>query len=213
MSRDEKKQQTRKSLMDAALDLVGKGESLSSISLREVTKSAGVVPTSFYRHFSDMEELGLNLADELGMLLRKLMRAARQPDRSPQEQMLQSIDVYIDFVLQHRNHFAFMSQCRTAGTLALRNAIRNELKFFANELASDIRQTSLLAGISSQDLDVMCQLIVTTVADATVDILDLSNGSTDFRQEFSTTMVKKLDLIWQGAYAARSSSSVSSEPS
>ncbi|OZG70804.1 DNA-binding transcriptional regulator FabR [Hahella sp. CCB-MM4] len=201
MSRNEKKLQTRKSLMEAALDLLGKGESLTSISLREVAKTAGVVPTSFYRHFSDMEELGLNLADELGMLLRKLMRAARQPDLPPKELMRQSVDVYIDFVLQHRNHFTFMCQCRTAGTPALRNAIRNELRFFAHELASDVRQTTLLPGISSQDLDTVCQLIVTTVADATIDLLDLTDQSPNVRQEFSLAVVKKLSLIWLGANA------------
>ncbi|WP_156498890.1 TetR family transcriptional regulator, partial [Oleiphilus sp. HI0079] len=77
-TRDEKKAQTRKSLMDAALNLTGNGRNFASISLREVAKNAGVVPTSFYRHFTDMEELGLNIIDDLGLLLRKLMRQARQ---------------------------------------------------------------------------------------------------------------------------------------
>ena len=77
LSREDKKRQTRKSLMDAALMLVGKGDNFSSISLREVAKNAGVVPTSFYRHFSDMDELGLTLVDEAGLTLRQLMRQAR----------------------------------------------------------------------------------------------------------------------------------------
>jgi AcrR family transcriptional regulator len=41
------------------------GRSFVSISLREVTREAGVVPTAFYRHFKDMDELGLALVDEV----------------------------------------------------------------------------------------------------------------------------------------------------
>ncbi|MGS7457649.1 TetR family transcriptional regulator, partial [Mycobacterium tuberculosis] len=62
--RDERKQQTRHALMEAALAMVAAGRSFPSLSLREVTRDAGVVPASFYRHFRDMDELGLALVDD-----------------------------------------------------------------------------------------------------------------------------------------------------
>ena len=45
--RDDRKQQTRQTLLDAALKLMGDGRSFVSISLREVTREVGVVPTAF----------------------------------------------------------------------------------------------------------------------------------------------------------------------
>ncbi|MFA9204327.1 MAG: hypothetical protein ACEQSD_10050, partial [Flavobacteriales bacterium] len=51
--RDERKQQTRQALLDAALGLSTAGRSFSIISLREVAREAGLVPTAFYRHFVD----------------------------------------------------------------------------------------------------------------------------------------------------------------
>src|SRR6185369_10513784 len=75
--RDERKLQTRQALLRAALDLARRGGSLASISLREVAREAGVVPTAFYRHFRDMDELGLALVDDVCLTLRKLMREAR----------------------------------------------------------------------------------------------------------------------------------------
>jgi len=204
LSREERKRQTRKSLMDAALKLVGTGDNFASISLREVAKNAGVVPTSFYRHFSDMEELGLNLVDDLGMLLRKLMRATRQQDGSVAGPILRSIEVYTDFVCQHRDYFYFMFQSRTGGTPALRRAIRNELKYFANELALDIQQDAMLPNIDSQELEIVSQLIVGTVAETTIDILDLANSTPTFKQELVDRTEKKLRLIWLGAVAWRS---------
>ena len=43
--------------LDAALDLTG-GTSLVAISLRQVAKEVGIVPTAFYRHFDSIEDLG-----------------------------------------------------------------------------------------------------------------------------------------------------------
>ena len=72
-----RKLQTRKALLDATLALVEEGRHFSSISLREIAKKAGVAPNAFYRHFKDIDELGLALTDELSMMLRQLMRQAR----------------------------------------------------------------------------------------------------------------------------------------
>jgi TetR/AcrR family transcriptional regulator, fatty acid biosynthesis regulator len=66
----EEKERTRSALLRAALQL-GSAHGFSSVGLREVARTAGIAPTSFYRHFADMEELGLALAEDLvGALLR-----------------------------------------------------------------------------------------------------------------------------------------------
>ncbi len=204
LSREEKKSLTRQSLIDAALSIVGAGSNFASVSLREVAKNAGLVPTSFYRHFTDMEELGLNVVDDLGLVLRKMMRAARQKDGYKKGLLHSSIEVYVDFVCQHKSHFYFMSQCRTGGTPVLRQAIRNELKYFENELSSDIRSVPFLSEMSSQDREMMSQLIVSTVFDATIDILDLSDSSANYQNEFIESMKKKLRMIWLGGSVWRS---------
>ena len=58
MLRSERKQATRHAIIDAALKLSAE-RGFSSLSLRSVAKKAGIAPTSFYRHFADMDELGL----------------------------------------------------------------------------------------------------------------------------------------------------------
>ena len=52
--------------MDAAAAELASGRSFDTLSLREVAKLAGIAPTSFYRHFHDMEGLGLALIEEHG---------------------------------------------------------------------------------------------------------------------------------------------------
>ena len=59
LSRQEQKLKTRRAIIEAAFSLLDEQRSLSSVSLREVARAAGIAPTSFYRHFKDMNELGL----------------------------------------------------------------------------------------------------------------------------------------------------------
>ena len=54
---------SRDDLIAAALKLVGPHRSLSTLSLREVTREAGIAPNSFYRQFRDMDELAVALID------------------------------------------------------------------------------------------------------------------------------------------------------
>ena len=72
------KEKTRRALIDAAFNQLSAEKSFSNLSLREVAREAGIAPTSFYRHFSDMDELGLEMVDEAGLTLRQLMRQARK---------------------------------------------------------------------------------------------------------------------------------------
>jgi len=72
------KEKTRRALIDAAVNQLSAEKSFSNLSLREVAREAGIAPTSFYRHFSDMDELGLEMVDEAGLTLRQLMRQARK---------------------------------------------------------------------------------------------------------------------------------------
>ncbi|HAD44143.1 MAG TPA: DNA-binding transcriptional regulator FabR, partial [Plesiomonas shigelloides] len=55
--RAEQKERTRRALIDAAFSQLSVERSFSSLSLREVAREAGIAPTSFYRHFRDMDEL------------------------------------------------------------------------------------------------------------------------------------------------------------
>jgi AraC-like DNA-binding protein len=48
------------------------------MSLREVAREAGIAPNSFYRHFKDIDELAISLIDRAGIVLRKIIREARQ---------------------------------------------------------------------------------------------------------------------------------------
>jgi TetR/AcrR family transcriptional regulator, fatty acid biosynthesis regulator len=61
--KEEEKAKTRAALLEATLELAA-SHGFASLGLREVAREAGIAPTSFYRHFADMRELGLALIEE-----------------------------------------------------------------------------------------------------------------------------------------------------
>ena len=64
LTRSERKDLTRSSLLQAALSLMGEGRSFTSLGIREIAREAGMVPNAFYRHFRNTDELGLALVEE-----------------------------------------------------------------------------------------------------------------------------------------------------
>src|SRR3990167_4170273 len=85
LTRSERKDLTRASLLQAALDLIGEGRSFTSLGIREIAREASMVPNAFYRHFRNTDELGLALVEEMGITLRRLLREARQTGVAPND--------------------------------------------------------------------------------------------------------------------------------
>ncbi len=138
-TRAAQKQATRRAIVDAALKLSG-DRGFSSLSLRGVAKEAGIAPTSFYRHFADMDELGLALVDEVGMSLRQLVREARRRvDDSGKDRVIRaSIQTFLEFVEGNKNLFRLLLGEGSGSTSHFRLAIAKEIQRFSDDLAEDL---------------------------------------------------------------------------
>ena len=138
MNRQQQKLQTRQRIIDSAFSLLDDNKNFTSISLREVAREANIAPTSFYRHFSDINELGLTLVDESGLALRQLMRQARQRIASGGSIIDISVDTFIEFVLHNPNSFRLLLRENTGTSAAFRAAVKREFQHFTEELADYI---------------------------------------------------------------------------
>ena len=130
-SRAERKERTRQRLLDATLTLVTK-RSLASVSLREVARDAGIVPTAFYRHFDSMDALGVELVDECMRPLRQMLRDARRGAAGHGDIIKQTVKVLGQQVREHPAQFQFLSRERYGGVAAVRRAIAMELRLFTS---------------------------------------------------------------------------------
>ena len=199
VSRIERKERTRQRLVDAALALIGQGRSYTSLGLREITREAGVVPAAFYRHFRDLDELGLALVEMGGVTLRRLLREARRDGIPPTDMLRGSVLIYKRFVEERPLVFRFIAGERGGGSRAIRQAIRTEESHFASEMAQDLRALGTLPDLSSASLQMICGLVVTTMLNAASDILDLPPGQPRQERELVENFVRQLRLIFLGA--------------
>jgi AcrR family transcriptional regulator len=199
VTRLERKERTRQRLVEAALALIGQGRSYTSLSLREITREAGVVPAAFYRHFRDLDELGLALVEMGGVTLRRLLREARRDGIPPTDMLRGSVLIYKRFVEERPLVFRFIAGERGGGSRTIRQAIRTEESHFASEMAQDLRALGTLPDLSSASLQMICGLVVTTMLNAASDILDLPPGQPRQEQELVGNFVRQLRLVFLGA--------------
>ncbi|MCG6118192.1 MAG: TetR family transcriptional regulator [Aquimonas sp.] len=199
MGRDARRRLSRTQLTSAALELMGAGRSFASLGLREIARAAGLAPAAFYRHFPNLDELGLALVDECGATLRRLLREARRTGLPPTQILRSSVLIFRDYVREHRAHFMFIASERGGGAPVIRQAIRTEEGHFAREMAQDMRRLGLMDDLDGDDLALLCRLTVSTVIDAITDILDLPEASHKAEREQMQELVLRLRMIFLGA--------------
>lgn len=167
LSRQEQKLRTRRAIIEAAFSLLDEQRSLSSISLREVARAAGIAPTSFYRHFKDIDELGLTLVDEAGLALRQLMRQARLRIASGGGVISTSVDTFMEFITTNNNEFRLLLREHTGTSMAFRAAVLREIKHFNVELTDyTIASTGLPDNIANLQAEAMVKLVFSAGAEA-----------------------------------------------
>ncbi len=203
-SRAEQKLRTRRSLMDAALAQLSPDRGFGSLSLREVSREAGIAPTSFYRHFSELDELGLALVDEGGVALRQLMRQARKRIARDGSAISTSVDTFMEYLDNNANLFRLMLRERTGGSRAFRTAIKTEINHFARELADDLRRFALEEGKPLSDAGLVAEAMVTLVFNQGAQALD---ATPEEREELKKKLKTELRMILVGSQALASRSS------
>jgi AcrR family transcriptional regulator len=210
--RDERKQQTRQALMEAALSRVATGRSFPSLSLREVTRDAGVVPASFYRHFRDMDELGLALVDETCQQLRKLIRAARTTQAPGDNMLAASVSTFLLYVNANRQAFHFLTRERYGGTKSVREAIAREVRGFTLDLSADFARFPHFNQLPRSDVEMMSTLLVNTVVSALGEMLELPPDHPDMQGAIAKSLSDQLRVIVLGGLAWKPGAKVPTSP-
>ncbi|MGN6251491.1 MAG: TetR family transcriptional regulator [Marmoricola sp.] len=204
VTRSEQKERTRRAILDAALRL-SEDSGFGPLSLRQVAKEVGVVPTAFYRHFSSLDQLGLALVEESFESLRAMLRDVRQGAPAPAEIIERSVTVLTEHVRARRDHFGFIARERVGGARVLRDAVQHELDLFERELATDLAQLARPPRWSSEDLHVLAHLIVTAMVNTVEDLLRAgsvrSEDAVARRAEIELRMVVVGALQWESGHA------------
>lgn len=202
--RDERKQQSRQALLDAALTLSTSGRSFASISLREVAREVGLVPTAFYRHFQDMDELGKELVDQVALYLKNVLHQLGQGLTKPDSNTQNNMQHFFDAVDVHPQQWIFMIAERWGGSAVVRQAIAREIEFLNEDLANDLKKFEIVQNFeNSTDLNSLANILINLSFTWAMSWLSLSRQYQGLELELQKMVLKKqsmtqIQLIFKG---------------
>lgn len=194
VSRHAQKERTRDAILEAALEL-SQESGFAQISLRQVTRRAGVVPTAFYRHFDSMEQLGLALVETSFATLRRMIRDAQQDPAVFDNIIDASAKVLVEAVKFNREHFAFVGRERVGGSQIVRTAIRHELDLFVSELAVVLARLPNISNWSSGDVQMVSRLFVRNMVTHAEEVVEMPANRPDIEESIREDARREMRLI------------------
>ncbi|MEK1905968.1 MAG: TetR family transcriptional regulator [Pseudomonas sp.] len=197
--RAEQKQQTRQALMDAARELMDSNRGFDSLSLREVSRAAGIVPTGFYRHFPDMDELGLALVTEVGETFRDTIRVVRHNEFELGGVIDASVHIFLSAVAANRSQFLFLAREQYGGSLPVRQALVALRESIAADLVADLALMPKLQHLDTPAKAVLADMVVKTVFATLPELIDPPAASLPAHLTPEAKMIQQLRFIFIGA--------------
>lgn len=194
-NRSDQKAKTRRQIMDAALALLADNRSFGELSLREVTREAGIAPNSFYRHFFDMEDLGLTLVNSAGEGLTQFISDARKQVTEPKNPVRVSIEAFFQHVTSNPQLFHLILRER-AGSENFRRAIRNTIIYAIDEMAEGLDKRAERTGRAIYNSHLTAEAIVTIVFGLGSNALD---SDEDGRDAIAERMIQEIELVLLGS--------------
>lgn len=131
----EERERVALSLLRETLALAA-AHGFASLGLREVARAAGIAPTSFYRHFADMEELGLEL---IANLVGRLVRELTAPDAGGEPASVETIVTRtLAAATSDAELFRFILAERVGSIVSFRRALRDRLGVLSSALQNGV---------------------------------------------------------------------------
>ncbi len=196
--RAEQKEQTKHAIMNAALRSLSADRAYGSLSLREVARAAEIAPTSFYRHFKDLDDLGVHLAKEVAETLVALVRKGREQMTPEKNLVRSSVDVFLSFLREEPAKFRFLMREKSGSSLLIRQEIKKLTRDFISELSDFLVFESRRRNKGIVEPEIVAECLVNIVFNMGPEFLDSPAEKTD---EIYERLVKQLTLVSIGAEA------------
>lgn len=189
---------SREDIMAATLRLVGPQRSISTLSLREITREAGIAPNSFYRHFQNTEELAISIIELSGSTLRTVVGRARVKNRKIHKGIVRSsVETFIEQLYVDGHYLPILLREGIVGTDRYKEAVRQQLTFFEEELTEDLIRFGRKTGSDPLRPDLIARGITRLVFSMGADALDRPKEE---HPELIDQMVIMIKMMISGAH-------------
>ena len=197
-SRQQQKAETRQKLLDAAAAELASGRSFDTLSLREVAKLAGIAPTSFYRHFHDMEGLGLTLVEQCGESMRKLIHDVLHQASNGRSLIRTSVETLFEYFHSNQGMSRMILQESMSRQPEFRRAAERLMQTMSSDLADYLEEEARERGVPLGHARIAADSMVAILFTAGIGLLDTPDDERDRHVE---TAIIQLRMIMRGAEA------------
>jgi AcrR family transcriptional regulator len=194
---------SREDIIAAALKLLGPSRSVSTLSLREVAREAGIAPNSIYRHFHDLDELAVALIELAGQSLRQIIGEARQRATSEHSVVQGCTDAFMDQLRADDRLLHILLREGTVGSDAFKHAVERQLNFFEDELRLDLIRLARLKKTGLYEPALTAKAITRLVFSMGATALDLPEDKYPELNEQSVLMVRMIIVGTQTLAASK----------
>lgn len=189
---------TKDELFQAALNLIGPQKSISSLSLREVAREAGIAPNSFYRHFKDIDELAIELIDRSGIVLRQILHKARLKASKQNSIIRTSVEVFIEQLDADEGNLSLLLREGYTGSISYKDAVERQLNYFQQELQEDLIRLERLNHSKLVHPELVAKAITQLVFNMGAKVIDLPMIE---RKEVAEQTMIMIRMLLEGARA------------
>ncbi len=162
----------KRRLIEAALRLSARKRSFGALGLRELGREAGLNPNTFYRHFRDLDDLGLAIIGEITGHLRQALREIRRSAPTANESATRTVRYFFDFVRRNPDAFLIAGRELHGASPVMRRALRRVIADMAADMAEDVRAVGLVPGVAGAVVDEVTTMIVRQMFHMSLDYLE-----------------------------------------
>jgi AcrR family transcriptional regulator len=185
-------------VMDAAVGLLDSNRSVSTLTLREIARAAGIAPNTFYRHFRDVDELTVAVIDQAGRSLRGVIRESRQCAALKRGVIRGSVEAFMKQLDGEDRYLQVLLREMSTGPEPFRLAVDRELSYFEEELRDELERMQLTTKVVLYKPEVVAKAITRLVFTMGAIAAD---APADERAELSEQTIEMIRMIALGAQA------------
>ena len=189
---------TAQDVMDAAVGLLDSNRSVSTLTLREIARAAGIAPNTFYRHFRDVDELTVAVIDQAGRSLRGVIRESRQCAALKRGVIRGSVEAFMKQLDGEDRYLQVLLREMSTGPEPFRLAVDRELSYFEEELRDELERMQLTTKVVLYKPEVVAKAITRLVFTMGAIAAD---APADERTELSEQTIEMIRMIALGAQA------------
>lgn len=159
-------------LVQAGLRLITETRSLTSLGLRELAREAGLNPNTFYRHFKNLDEFGLQVLGYIAADMKSGVRELRQMAESSEQASHDTVTYVYHYFLANPAATTVAVRELHGPSPLLRKALEAQLNASAREMAEDIIERQLVYAVPPETIHEISRMTIRYILFRAMDYIE-----------------------------------------